>query len=175
MKKTFATAMLLGAFLSVLGCDKDQRDSTPEAQAHEAGAVTKPKELVLDLGDKVTLKLVQIPAGKFTMGSPEMEKAAVKEALAAGRPGKYTTGVSKDKDEIRHEVTISQPFHMGITPVTVDQFAAFVKDSGYKPDAEKAGYSTCLAIKDGKFDLKVVEGLSWRNPGFDQKGDHPVV
>ncbi len=34
------------------------------------------KELTIDLGNKVTLKLVQIPAGKFTMGSPDDEKKA---------------------------------------------------------------------------------------------------
>ena len=78
------------------------------------------KELTLDLGDKVTLKLVLIPAGKFLMGSPVTEK-------------------DRDTDEIQHEVTISKPFYMGITPVTVDEFAAFVKDSGYTTEVEKFG------------------------------------
>jgi len=36
------------------------------------------KDLILDLGDKVTMKLVQIPAGKFLMGSPETEKVATR-------------------------------------------------------------------------------------------------
>ena len=80
------------------------------------------KELTLDLGNKVTMKLVLIPAGKFLMGSPETEK-------------------DRDTDEVQHEVTISKPFYMGITHVTVDQFAAFVKDSGYKTDAEQDGWS----------------------------------
>jgi formylglycine-generating enzyme required for sulfatase activity len=115
------------------------------------------KELTLDLGNKVTMKLVQIPAGKFLMGSPETEK-------------------DRDKDETQHEVTISKPFYMDVTHVTVDQFAAFVKDSGYKTDAEKDGRSMGLEIKDGKLDFKYkVNGCSWRNPSFDQKGDHPVV
>jgi len=140
-----------------------------------ASPSTQPaKELTLDLGDKVTLKLVQVPAGKFTMGSPEAEKkAAVKEAVAAGNSEKDATDVFKD--EVQHEVTISKPFYMGITHVTVDQFAAFVKDSGYKTDAEKAGWSVGFEIKDGKIDWKKVDGCSWRNPSFDQKGDHPMV
>jgi formylglycine-generating enzyme len=62
-----------------------------------------------------------------------------------------------------------------VTPVTVDQFAAFVKDSGYRTDAEKAGWSLGVEIKDGKIHIKRVDGCSWHNPGFDQKGDHPVV
>ena len=32
------------------------------------------KELTLDLGKNVVMKLVLIPAGKFLMGSPETEK-----------------------------------------------------------------------------------------------------
>lgn len=102
------------------------------------------------------MKLALIPAGKFMMGSPVTEK-------------------DRDKDETQHEVTISKPFYMGITHVTVDQFAAFVKDSGYKTDAEKEGWSVGLEIKDGTLTLKKVDGCSWRNPSFDQKGDHPVV
>ncbi len=37
--------------------------STAQAQPSGAGAAVKPKELVLDLGNNVALKLVQIPAG----------------------------------------------------------------------------------------------------------------
>jgi formylglycine-generating enzyme required for sulfatase activity len=90
--------------------------------------------LTLDLGGGTTMKLVLIPAGKFMMGSPATEK-------------------DRDKNEVQHEVTISKPFYMGITHVTVDQFAAFVKDSGYKTDAEKAGWSLGVEIKDGKLML----------------------
>ena len=112
--------------------------------------------MTLDLGNKVTMKLVQIPPGEFIMGSPKTEK-------------------DRDKDETQHEVTISKPFYMGITHVTVDQFAAFVKDSGYKTDAEIGGWAEGVEIKDGKLEFKQVDGCSWRNPSFDQKGDHPVV
>jgi formylglycine-generating enzyme required for sulfatase activity len=112
--------------------------------------------LTLDLGGGAAMKLALIPAGKFMMGSPVTEK-------------------DRDKDETQHEVTISKPFYMGITHVTVDQFAAFVKDSGYKTDAEKEGWSVGLEIKDGTATSKKMDGCSWRNPSFDQKGDHPVV
>jgi formylglycine-generating enzyme required for sulfatase activity len=65
------------------------------------------RRLDLDLGNGMSMKLVLIPAGKFLIGSPDTEK-------------------DREKDETQHEVTISGPFYMGITPVTVDQFAAFV-------------------------------------------------
>jgi formylglycine-generating enzyme required for sulfatase activity len=72
-------------------------------------------------------------------------------------------------------VTISKPFYMGVTHVTVEQFAAFVKDSGYKTDAEKDGWSFGFEIKDGERHIKKTDGCSWRSPSFDQQGDHPVV
>src|SRR5208282_3423677 len=56
---------------------------------------------------------------------------------------------------------------------TVDQFAAFVKESGYKTDAEKT-FATAIQIKDGKLDMTSM-AESWRNPSFNQKGNCPVV
>jgi len=64
------------------------------------------KELVLDLGGGVTMKLVLIPAGKFIMGSPDSE-------------------LGRNEDEgPQHEVTISKPFYMGVTEVTQAQYEA---------------------------------------------------
>ncbi len=68
-------------------------------QDETAKALGGPKELVLDLGNKVTMKLVLIPAGKFSMGSAKEE-------------------VGHNEDESpQHEVTISRPFYMGIYEV----------------------------------------------------------
>ena len=124
------------------------------------------KNLTLDLGNKVAMNLALIPAGKFLMGSPEGEDV-------------------RRRDEAQHGVTLSKPFYMGVHHITVDQFAAFVKESGYKTDAEKEGCSESAEIKNGKlvtgkgknikFIPKKMVGASWRNPGFQQKGDHPVV
>jgi formylglycine-generating enzyme required for sulfatase activity len=114
------------------------------------------RRLDLDLGNGMSMKLALIPAGKFLMGSPDTER-------------------DREKDETQHEVTISKPLYVGITPVAVDQFAAFVKDSGYKTEAEKAGWSVDFGIRAGRFEFKRVKGGSWRNPNFDQKGNHPVV
>jgi formylglycine-generating enzyme required for sulfatase activity len=67
-----------------------------------------PKELTLDLGGGVTMKLVLIPAGKFLMGSPDSEK-------------------ERDYDKRpQHEVTISKPFYMGVTEVTQAQYQAIM-------------------------------------------------
>ena len=75
------------------------------ALAQEKAATTQPaKELALDLGNKVTMKLALIPAGKFTMGSPDSEK-------------------DRSSDEgPQREVTISKAFYMGVYTVTQEQY-----------------------------------------------------
>jgi formylglycine-generating enzyme required for sulfatase activity len=59
--------------------------------------------------------MVVVPAGSFTMGSPESEPERL------------------DNEGPQHTVTISQPFAVGKWTVTVDQYAAFVGDRGAKP------------------------------------------
>ena len=113
------------------------------------------KETTLELGDGITMKFIAIPGGTFQLGSPASEM------------GRY-------QDEAQHEVYLER-FFMGQTPVTVDQFGSFMKDSGYKTEAEKDGFSLGFEIKNGNIAAKNLPGCSWRNPGFSQAGNHPVV
>jgi formylglycine-generating enzyme required for sulfatase activity len=91
-------------------------------QAGNPGGDTVSKDLSLDLGKGVSMKLVLIPAGTFKMGNHETpaetnEKVAVKdEHLADEYPA--------------HEVTISKPFYMGIYELTQAQWTAVM---GTKP------------------------------------------
>jgi formylglycine-generating enzyme required for sulfatase activity len=64
------------------------------------------REITLTLAKGVTMKLVLVPAGKFTMGSPDSE---------AGR---------RSDEGPQHVVTISKPFYVGMTEVTQAQYAA---------------------------------------------------
>jgi sulfatase modifying factor 1 len=66
-------------------------------------------------------------------------------------PGDST--IYKPKD-----IHFSQGFWMGQTEVTVRQFGKFVKVTGYRTDAERTG-----------------DHFTWKNPGFRQSGNHPVV
>jgi formylglycine-generating enzyme required for sulfatase activity len=69
------------------------------------------KTITLDLGGSVTMKLVQIPAGKFMMGSPKTETGRV------------------DDQGPQRLVTISKPFFMGVTEVTQAQYQALVGET----------------------------------------------
>jgi len=69
------------------------------------GSEPIPKEITIQIGENVSMKLALIPAGKFMMGSPPGE---------ANRSG----------EEPQHEVTISKPFYIGVTEVTQAQYEA---------------------------------------------------
>jgi len=114
------------------------------------------REMSLDLGDHVMLKLARIPAGQFLMGSPPAEP-------------------NRDEDELLHPVTVTKPFYMAETHVTVAQFAAFVKATNYVTDAQKVGWSWGLELTTAKAVPKLVDGCNWRSPSFSQGGDEPVV
>jgi formylglycine-generating enzyme required for sulfatase activity len=88
-------------------------------------------------------EMVVVPAGSFTMGSPEWER-------------------DRDNNEgPQHVVAIAKPFAVGKFHVTVDQYAAFVQETGYQAT------SKCY---DGKSSSR-----SWRDPGWPQESAHPVV
>jgi formylglycine-generating enzyme required for sulfatase activity len=142
--------------IATVGCDK--KDTTQTPPPNSAG-----KEITLDLGGTIKLTAIRIPAGTFLMGSPSTEQ------------GHQGSG-SLDEDETQHDVTLTNAFYMGTTDVTVDQFAAFVADFDYTVGS-RSDYVDRLRIEitDGDLQRKKMEQGSWRDPGFLQKADHPVV
>jgi formylglycine-generating enzyme required for sulfatase activity len=111
------TKSILAAMVICLGAATTIAWAVPPA--------TQPaKNLTLKLGENVTLKLVLISSGKFLLGSPVQENHHQdNEGLL---PAKWANGSPQI------EVTISKPFYLGVTLVTVDQYAQFVKDTGQK-------------------------------------------
>jgi|GEM_PF-552960 len=103
----------------------------------------------LKVGD-IAFELVRVPAGRFLMGSP-----------------------SGDSDERPvHEVCIDYDLYMSTTEVTVRQFRALVEATGYKTDAEKAGWASVCPLPGLHSHQR---GLDWRRPGFTSTDDHPAV
>jgi formylglycine-generating enzyme required for sulfatase activity len=93
-------------------------------------------------------EMVVIPAGSFQMGSPS-----------------YEGGRSDDEGPV-HEVGVSA-FALGRAHVTRAQFAAFVRQTGYQT-------GNGCRIYDGK-EWVDNKRANWRDPGFAQDDDHPVV
>jgi formylglycine-generating enzyme required for sulfatase activity len=120
-------------------------DDAPLSAERERGL--KPKDVFKECD--ACPEMVVVPAGSFTMGSPDNEK-------------------DRDKDESpQHGVTIARPFAVGKFEVTLDQFAAFVKETGYDAGSE------CFTFEQGKGEKR--SGRSFRNPGYGQNGSHPAA
>jgi formylglycine-generating enzyme required for sulfatase activity len=81
--------------------------------------------------------------------------------------GEFQMGSEGGREKPRHRVQL-RGFDLGRTEVTVRQFRAFTTATGYQTDAEKEGWTwVCCWSR--------LEGGSWRNPGFPQSEDDPVV
>ena len=93
-------------------------------------------------------ELVVIPAGRFRMGSPESEE------------GRF------EFESPVHEVTVLEPFAVGIHEVTVEDFGHFANETGHSVG------DTCWTFEG---EWKERSDRSWENPGFRQGKREPVV
>ena len=143
MRITFLTCLLASSLVLVLNLNA-------HCQPANDGDPVLAKEIKNSLG----MKLVYIPPGKFTMGSPETE---------AGR----------ETQETPHEVELTKGFYMGAHEVTVGQFKQFVADTNYRTDGERDGKGGWGVSEAGSIEMN--GKYTWKSPGFKQSDDHPVV
>ena len=125
------------------------------------------------------MKFVRVPAGDFWMGSQESP-----EALARDYPAYERQRLADLADEAPvHRVRIARPFYLGQHEVTVGQFRQFVDASGYIPESIADGtggygynpaYDPAQSRRGDAFEGRDPK-YSWRNPGFAQDGNHPVL
>jgi len=99
-------------------------------------------------------EMVVIPSGSFTMGASQSE---------VDRYG-FPSGMRLPL----HPVRITRQFALGEFLVTRKQYATFVEQTG-------RGGSGCFATPPDMPLLKFDVARSWRDPGFAQADDHPVV
>jgi formylglycine-generating enzyme required for sulfatase activity len=117
------------------------------------------KQVTADLGGGVKIELVLIPAGEFMMGNTH----TIEEELALYKKYDRNAPTSWFEGEYPvHPVRIAKPFYLGKHEVTVGQYRLFVRATGHK----------------SKWEDHAVFGRNpedWRNPGFAQTEEHPVV
>jgi formylglycine-generating enzyme required for sulfatase activity/class 3 adenylate cyclase len=99
-------------------------------------------------------EMVVIPPGSFTMGASQSEVDRYAFPSGMGLP--------------LHPVRITRQFALGEFLVTREQYATFVEETGH-------GGSGCFATTSDTPLLKFDGARSWRDPGFAQADDHPVV
>jgi len=80
-------------------------------------------------------EMIVVPTGEFMMGSRD--------------------GEGDDDERPQHKVTITNPFAVGVSPITIGEFKSFVDATNYK--------------------VKERSNRPWQNPGFAQAKDHPAV
>jgi formylglycine-generating enzyme required for sulfatase activity len=93
-------------------------DSNPVRQTSPESSGIADETRTVSLANDIKLDLVRVAAGKFMMGSSDDE------------PG-------RDKDETRHEVTISKPYWMGKHEVTQAQWEAVMRNNPSRFKGEK--------------------------------------
>ena len=105
------------------------------------------------LVNSLSQTLVLVEPATFEMGSPRTE-------------------LFHKRSEQQHTVQLSRGFWIGRIEVTRGQFARFVAATGHITEAEAAGWSLGVGTA-GQWQR--VESISWRDPGFMQADNHPVV
>ncbi|PIF77334.1 formylglycine-generating enzyme required for sulfatase activity [Variovorax sp. 54] len=125
------------------------------------------------------MAFVRLPAGEFLMGSDEAP-----EALARDYPELPKERFTQLADEGPvHKVRITRAFWMGQHEVTVGQFRRFLEASGHVPESVadgtggygwRADYDPATTRRGDAFEGRNPR-YSWRNPGFAQDDNHPVV
>ncbi len=115
-----------------------------------------------------------VPAGEFVMGSGESAEATAEFFNKYYGGDEFKADAFKNEHP-QHRVRITRPFYLGTYHVTRGQFRQFVADTHYKTDAEK---DDPPGARGWNQDTKVWgfnEKYSWRNAGFEQTDEHPVV
>jgi sulfatase modifying factor 1 len=144
----------------------------PARPSQEQQAAAKASGVPVETTNSIGTKLVLIPAGEFQMGSRESAEELAKAYKGYGAP---PASVFQDEYPL-HRVRITKPFYLGVHEVTAGQFRQFVKDTGYKTDAEKGTlFAGALGWNPDTKKFELNETYSWRKAGFEQTDHHPVV
>lgn len=108
-------------------------------------------------------KFVRVPPGTFEMGDPHTEPDP-REALSP-----------RNENAHHHTVTLTRPFELATYPVTVGEFSRFVRETGYKTDAEKIGRAVGYSRKVNVSGFAWFSGLTWRTAAVGHRDDVPVT
>lgn len=146
-RSAFLPTLLL-SILAIAACIFVPALAADAPLSAERERALKPKDSFRECD--VCPEMVVVTAGSFTMGSPDNEK------------GRVFMNASP-----QHRVTIARPFAVGKFEVTLDQFEAFVKETGHGTGL------ICTTFEQGTYGRR--PGRSFRNPGFGQNGSHPVT
>lgn len=108
----------------------------------------------LDRND-IHIEVVYVPPGEFIMGRN------------VERPG-------HSDEHPRHVNTVEEGYYLGRYEVTVGQFRTFVQATGYRTWSERGDMTPVWSVAAREW-VYPRPGPNWRDPGFEQTDQHPVV
>jgi len=117
------------------------------------------------------MRMIAVQPGEFIRGAIKGDELRKNHPLSTG-------GVGGHDARPRHRVKLTKGFRIAATEVTVGQFREFVEAAGYETSAEKG--TGALAFlpeveEDGVDQFGTRPDCTWRNPGWEQSDEHPVV
>ncbi|MER7013627.1 SUMF1/EgtB/PvdO family nonheme iron enzyme [Saccharopolyspora sp. NPDC000359] len=113
--------------------------------------------------------MITITGGEFTPGAPPDQLDWLQTEGQAFPPEWFA-------DEAAAHAVVLPDYRIDRFPVTVAQFREFVRDTGYRTDAERNGYGLVYTERY----WAELEGACWSAPAGpgvdpDERDDHPVV
>ena len=120
----------------------------------------------------VANRMLRMPAS-FAPPPPRRSSSNVPPPAVVTVPaGQFTMGTLSGDDDERPPHRVRLPFAVPIlrNEVTVGEFRRFVDDTGYQTRAERGEGCYFWA-----YSWRRSPERSWRDPGFEQTDDHPVV
>jgi formylglycine-generating enzyme required for sulfatase activity/predicted Ser/Thr protein kinase len=127
----------------------------------------------VEVANSIGMKLVLIPAGEFEMGASQEEiDRFVHEAEEEGMHLNLIAALRGAGPQ--HRVKLTRPYQISAHEVTVGEFKQFVDATGFQTQAEKDGRGGAVWDTEAR-GWRQVGHLTWRNPGFSQDPNHPVV
>jgi formylglycine-generating enzyme required for sulfatase activity len=138
-------------------------------------ALAGPKPIINSIG----MKLTSVPLAYSTMmGSRESAEDTAAFFNRIYGEDELKTDVFNDEHPqhlVRLKSLTRDSFYLGTYHVTRGQFRQFVEDSGYKTTAERAEKRGAWCWDSESKSLQFSAQRSWRNVGFEQIDEHPVV
>lgn len=119
--------------------------------------------------DGVCLDFCWIPGGTFPMGHSKEEAETIRQIVGTER---YHARFACETPQ--HAVELDG-FWMCRTPITRSAFFAFQKASGYRTAAQNESWFRVWDPDTETLKKMTGSGEAWRNPGFEQEANHPIV
>jgi serine/threonine protein kinase/formylglycine-generating enzyme required for sulfatase activity len=163
--------------------DPDRTKTAPTIELE--GTLPPTPETTLVVETKVPDQFTDTPAPTEPNPGDLITNPVDGAGLAYIPEGCFMMGATKDDNEYVlerespvHEVCLDG-YWVYLTEVTVDQFSAFVNDTGHLTTAERLGFAIVYTqLEDGDYDWEQTPGAYWRYPrGLDRAsapGNHPV-